>query len=163
MASTNRQPENRVAGILLVASLLFVADLFLGWQRAGVFIADVVDVHATRSGWSGWGLVAGLLALVIAGLAAVTLRRGVGRPGVTLVAAIGMLIATALAIPTEGQGADVVMPMMAVHVGAARWPAWVGLGLAILVAAVALAAFIASARSTVRPLWRTPPAPPSPQ
>lgn len=161
MSPTNHQPDDRAAGLLLVAALLFVADLFLGWQRAGVWIADVVDVHATRSGWSGWGLVAGILALVISGLAAATLWRRAGPPGVTLVVAVGLLIATALAIPTAGPGVDVAMPMMTVDAGPARWPAWVGLGLAGLIAVVALWSFVAGTRGTVRPLWRTRAAPPS--
>jgi len=87
--------------IALGAGSLFVGDLFLTW-------------HRNAAGWSGWGLLAGVLALVVMSL----IGARVERPLAALLAAIGLLAATALADDSSS-----------------RWPAWLGLALAAVTVA----------------------------
>jgi hypothetical protein len=127
---------------VLVASLLLAADLFLTWQSASVRVGDAVVLDAGSSGWDGPGFVAGIAALVAAALSGTVLARGREHPRILLGAALTALAATALAAFAEG--ATVVVPEAAVAVQAdsTRWPAWVGLGLAVVAAGAALVAHV---------------------
>ncbi len=126
-------------GVALAAALALVADLFAGWRRASVHMAGVFDVHATSSGWSGWGLVAGVLALAVAGL--VFWR---GDRLALLLAGAGTLMATVLAVVT-GDAHVHVAGMMSTAVGGPLWPAWLGLALAAVVAVSSAIAYTISA------------------
>jgi len=59
--------------VALGASSLFVGDLFMTWH----------PTVAHSSGWTGWGIVAGVLALVVIGLVGARVER----PLATLLAA----------------------------------------------------------------------------
>jgi hypothetical protein len=127
--------------VALVASCLLVAGLFLDWQTASVRVSGVVGLEASSSGWDGAGLLAGLAAIVVVAVSIVSLSGRREHPRTLLAAALTALIATVLA--TFSGSADVVVPgvEVAVVVDATRWPAWVGLGLAVLTSAAALIAY----------------------
>ena len=73
------------ARVVAVASALalFVV-LFLDWREVSVQTPGV-DVETTSSGWSGWGVVAGIL--LVAFLVSVLRGKAVGAPVTGLVAA----------------------------------------------------------------------------
>ena len=107
MTSTEHHDAAKL--VALGAASLFVGDLLLTW-------------HGTdSSGWTGWGLVAGLLALVVDALAG---ARG-EHPLAMLVSASGMVAATSLVVAA----------------GDTHWPAWLGLALAGVAAAACLDAY----------------------
>jgi hypothetical protein len=116
------------------AALLFVFDLILDWQKATVEIAGVVDLESATSGWSGWGVAAGLLAIAVIVLAITRLAIG------TAVAAAGMLVATVLTAFTGD--ADLVPPRVRAEVDTTLWPTWIGLGLAGVTLLAALTPFV---------------------
>ena len=119
----SRVPQRLASFAAIGASILFVIDLFLDWQKAAVQVAGVVNVESTASGWDGWGVVAGVLALLVVGLAFKGLVLG------AFVAALGMLGATAIAAFTGN--ASITPPAGQVSVVASTlWAAWVGLALA---------------------------------
>jgi hypothetical protein len=58
------------------SALAFLVVLFLDWHRTTVDIAGVTHVEASTSGWSGWGLLAGIAAIVLVALNVRRQRRG---------------------------------------------------------------------------------------
>jgi hypothetical protein len=106
-----------------------------------VEVVGAVDLRASSSGWAGWGLVAGLLAIVVAALAVAGLR-GRSAPLALVAASLGMLCATMLAVFTGS--ADIRSGAVGVEVDATRWPALSGLALAVVVAGAGLASAISS-------------------
>jgi hypothetical protein len=126
--------------VALAASLLLAADLLLPWQSASVRVGDAVALEATSIGWDGVGLVAGVGALVVAVASGSALAGGREHPRLVLTAALTALAATVLAAFAES--ATVVVPAaeVAVQADSARWPAWVGLALALVAAGAALVA-----------------------
>jgi hypothetical protein len=141
-----REFVTRTASIVaLVASALLVGDLFLGWQRASVEVAGVVDVESTSMGWSGWGFSVGLLALLIMVVALAQLRgtRTVERHALTAgVLALGLLAATLLAVFSGDATVDVA-GVAAVEVDSTQWPAWAGLVLGVIASVAALVPVVA--------------------
>ncbi len=116
-------PQRLASFAAVGASVLFLLDLFLDWQKAAVQVAGVVNVESTASGWDGWGVVAGVLALLLVGLAFKGLALG------AFVAALGMLAATAIGAFTGT--ASISPPVGPVSViESTLWAAWVGLALA---------------------------------
>lgn len=88
-----------------------------------LFIGDLFPTWqpAGGSGWDDWGIAAGALALVVLWL--ITAR--IERPRAAVVAATGLLAATGLGLNNGGT----------------RWPAWLGLALAVLTLAACLEAY----------------------
>jgi hypothetical protein len=129
--------EQRARPVIAVAATLFIADLFLGWQRVAVDM-PALDVRSTASGWSGWGALAGLCALVLLSLAIVR-----HASAATVVLGLGALLFTALEVLTGHANVDVGASMMRVHVDTTLWPAWVGLALAGVMAAAAVVPYLA--------------------
>ena len=129
--------EQRARPVIAVAATLFIADLFLGWQRVAVAM-PALDVRSTASGWNGWGALAGLCALVLLSLAIV--RRA---SAATVALGLGTLLFTALEVLTGHARVDVGASMMRVHVDTTLWPAWVGLALAGVMAAAAVVPYLA--------------------
>jgi hypothetical protein len=121
------------------ATSLFLVDLFLSWQRADVRVPGMVHVHHMATGWSGWGLLAGLCAVA---LLAVLLA---GRPRPSAAAALGlaMLAFTALAVVAGDTHVDMHSNAVGVEVDVTRWPAWVGLALAAVAAVATAVPFLA--------------------
>ena len=105
-----------------------------------LFIGDLFPTWqpAAGSGWDDWGIAAGALALVVLWL--ITAR--IERPRAAVVAATGLLAATGLGLNNGGT----------------RWPAWLGLALAVLTLAACLEAYRTAPRpATTRPGGVTPP------
>lgn len=126
------------------AGVLLLAALSAGWHRVKVE-GGPVTISATTSGWSGAGLVAGLLTIAMLvymirplrrsgsiGLlhAAATAILGVGVAGFTVDAAIA------------GSGASVTAPAAAVQIGSRLWPAYAAIAVGVIVAAGAVIAFV---------------------
>jgi hypothetical protein len=145
--------QQRARPVIAVAATLFVADLFLGWQRVAVSM-PAIDVRSTASGWSGWSAVAGLCALVLLTLAIV----GRSSPA-TVALGLGALVFTALEVLVGHAKLDAGASMMRVHVDTALWPAWVGLALAGVMAVAAAIPYLAlpgeRTPTTVAPHGRT--------
>jgi hypothetical protein len=150
---TSAALQQRARPVIAVAATLFVADLFLGWQRVAVSM-PAIDVRSTASGWSGWSAVAGLCALVLLTLAIV----GRSSPA-TVALGLGALVFTALEVLAGHANLDAGASMMRVHVDTTLWPAWVGLALAGVMAVAAAIPYLAlpgeRTPTTVAPHGRT--------
>jgi hypothetical protein len=134
---TSAALQQRARPVIAVAATLFVADLFLGWQRVAVSM-PAIDVRSTASGWSGWSAVAGLCALVLLTLGIV----GRSSPA-TVALGLGALVFTALEVLAGHANLDAGASMMRVHVDTTLWPAWVGLALAGVMAVAAAVPYLA--------------------
>lgn len=121
------------------AATLFLADLFLGWQRVAMRVGGLVDVRNTASGWSGWGALAGICAIAL--LVLVLARRP---SPATLALGLGALFFTAIEVLAGDAHVDMGASMMRVQVDTTLWPAWVGLALAGVMAAAAAMPYLAS-------------------
>ena len=130
----------------LGAGALLVGDLFMPWQQASVRMAGAVNmhVHMATSGWHGWGVVAGILALVMLGLVGAVREP----PLATLLTATGMLAATALAVFSGSPQVGVMMPGLGIQVAGTRWPAWVALALAVVAVLACFEAYRTAPRTT---------------
>jgi hypothetical protein len=150
---TSAALQQRARPVIAVAATLFVADLFLGWQRVAVSM-PAIDVRSTASGWSGWSAVAGLCALVLLTLGIV----GRSSPA-TVALGLGALVFTALEVLAGHANLDAGASMMRVHVDTTLWPAWVGLALAGVMAVAAAIPYLAlpgeRTPTTVAPHGRT--------
>ncbi len=137
--------------VLLVGGLLLFIDTFLAWQQICV---GVPGFHAcgSQSGWHGVGVVAGLCVI------ALLIWEGLQVAGVTArlqLPVTAALISVALAAATA---LFTIIKFLAAN-EARHWPAWVGLILAIVIAA---GGWLKYSESPVAPAQVTPPAPPPP-
>lgn len=110
---------NRGTKVLLVAGLLLFIDSFLAWQQVSVFSYTM---------WHGIGILAGLLVialLVWEGLQVAGITKQLQLPVSAALISVGLAGATALFTIIKFLVADV----------ARHWPAWIGLVLAIAIAA----------------------------
>lgn len=123
--------------VLLGSALAFLVVLFLDWHRTTVDIAGVTHVEASTSGWSGWGLLAGIAAIVLVALNVRRLRRG-QEPDPTFGIAdllLGVVIVSATVAAVFSGDADVqVAAVIGVEAGTILWAAWLGLALSIVTA-----------------------------
>jgi hypothetical protein len=133
--------------VLLVAGALLLVDLFLTWQDASVRVTGV-HVDAGVSGWSGWGILAGMLLIALLAWAAIQFVRPQAddedHPGRSLaIAGLGVaVLGTVIGRFEDTAKTAVDVPMAMVRVGARNWPAWTGLGLAVIVAVAAAVPFV---------------------
>jgi len=130
--------------IALAASLLLIADLFLGWRRTDVDVGGAVEIRATETGWVGWGVLAGVLALVLVGLLLVRLRGRGEHALATLAVGLALPLAALLAAVTGDASVD--MPGVGAQVDILLWPAWAGIALAMVAAVAGLSGQIRPAR-----------------
>lgn len=117
--------------VLLGSALLFLVVLFLDWHRTSVVVVAEGEAQAGSSGWSGWGLLAGICALAIVGLEldrVLRKRPHEGQVLVDLALSVGVLLATVAAIFTGDASISAGAP--GVEVGTTLGPAWLGLALA---------------------------------
>jgi hypothetical protein len=121
---------------------LFAANLFLDWHRVDLEVGGVVAVHAGSSGLTGWGLAAGTFALAIAVLELMRRRGRNPSPVTTPALALAMLGASVAAVAAGASGVDMSAGSVAAETHGTLWPAWVGLALACLVVAAAVAAVL---------------------
>ena len=134
--------------VLLGAALVFLVVLFLDWHRTSVEVVGGPDAEAGSSGWSGWGLFAGVCAIAIVGLEVDRVLRNRSHEGqalVDLALAVGVALATVAAVFT-GES-SVSAGEVAVEVGSTLWPAWVGLVLAATMVVAALIAALPEAKA----------------
>jgi len=108
--------------ILLIASVLLFIDLFLAWQKV-----CILGFCGTASGWHGWGILVGILVIVIIVmevliLASVPVNVGTDtmRNQVEAGIAWAVLVFTLIKFFVDNEFR--------------KWPAWVGLVLAIIIA-----------------------------
>jgi hypothetical protein len=111
--------------ILLGAGALLFIDLFLAWQKVCAGVSGF-SVCGSRSGWSGWGIllglcVIGLLAWEAIQLAGVEVKIGVAPALVSAGLAAAILLFTIIKFLADNQ--------------ARHWPSWLGLLLAVVIAA----------------------------
>jgi hypothetical protein len=141
------------AAVAAAAGVLLLADLSLGWYGVNVWVAGVVNVTVTASGWGTVGTVAGLLTLAmliymirpLRGSGTVTF----GQAAVTAVlglAAFGFTVSRALT-----GVASVATSVTAVQVQSTLWPAYVGIVLAAVVAGAAITALVLVMRGATSP------------
>jgi hypothetical protein len=120
--------HRRADEVALAACVLLLVDLFLHWERSTVPVIGTDQLQTGTSGWAGQGIVAGLLAIAVAILLARALT-GHDHPLLTLVVCLAMLAAALVAVADGG-----------------HWPAWLGLGLAVVATGACLVADVTAAR-----------------
>ena len=161
---TRARIESGASAVIFAGLLALIVDMFLRWVKVTVYSAGLfgtsltLDMVVTGSGWSGWGIVAGILAVVLMFWHARSLRRrsaSIGAAAVTAVlaaAAAGFTIWQAL----TGE-ADVVTADGTLFVSVTRlWPAGVAIGLtAAVVAAATTRLVIAAVEVRRRPTGRS--------
>jgi hypothetical protein len=117
----------RGAQIMLIGAVLLLIDLFLPWQDFDVGgIADDLGVDATFSGWRGIGFFLGLLTIVLLAWLIVRLA-SVNIPLPVSTAMTGALLGTLILI-------FAVIKILTILGDEATIWAWIGLGLAVVIA-----------------------------
>ena len=122
--------------VMVGSALAILVVLFLDWHRTTVDIAGVTHVEASTSGWSGWGLLAGIAAIVLVALNVRRTRRG-QEPDATFGIAdlvLGVVILSATVAGVFSGDADVQAGVVGVESGTILWAAWLGLALSIVTA-----------------------------
>jgi hypothetical protein len=143
-----RSFERWVGLVAVGAALLFLADLFLGWQKVSVEVGGVVGIEQTASGFGGWGIAAAVFAVALVVLELDRLRSGstTRREAWIVAAGLALIGSTALAVLTGDASVNVQGGAVSVEVGTTLWPAWLGLVLAVIAAGAALAPPVLRAR-----------------
>ena len=120
--SVNWNKLSTASKILLVAGLLLFIDLFLAWQKVCAF-----GFCGSASGWHGWGVLVGILVIAILAMEVVILLNvnvTMGTPQMRnqVEAALcgGVLLFTIIKFFVDN--------------AFRKWPAWLGLILAIVIA-----------------------------
>ena len=125
--------------VMVGSALAFIVVLFFDWHRTTVDLAGVTHVEADSAGWGGWGLLAGIAAIVLVALNLYRVRRGLEPDGTfgiaDLVLGVVMLCATVAAVFSGN--ADVQVAVVGIESGTILWAAWLGLALSIVTAVAA--------------------------
>ena len=160
---------DRGASVVIFAGLLaLIVDMFLGWVKVTVYSAGLfgtpltIDMQVIASGWSGWGIVGGILAVFLVFWHAWSLR---GRRSSVGAAAVTVALAAATAGFTTWHAltgeADVVGAEGTLLVTVTRlWPAEAAIGLTAAVAAAAVTRLV-TAGAAVRSRAKGPSVAPS--
>ena len=140
--------------------VLLLADLSLGWHDVSVSAGGVVDISATSSGWTGFGVVAGLLTIAMLVFMIRPLRRdaSVTLAQAAVTAALGVAAAAFTVVAALTGSASVTAPTAAVEVGSTLWPAYVGIAIAVVVAVAAVTAFVLVLQGATTPSRAAQPA-----
>jgi hypothetical protein len=138
--STLRTARTLAAG----AAALFVVTLFFDWTHVTVSTPGV-QISGGSSGWSGIGVAAGILAVV---LLVYELRRLESNADEgTLVVLLGLGLIGCAAARFHDAATVNITGVVGVDVGGRTWIAWVGLILAAVAAGAAVAPFVDRLRS----------------
>jgi len=140
---TRARIEWGASAVIFAGLLALIVDMFLGWVKVTVYSAGLFgtpltfDMQVTGSGWASWGIVGGILAVVLVFWHAWSLRRRWATVGT---AAVTVALAGATAGFTIWQAltgeADVVSAEGTLIVTVTRlWPAEAAIGLTAAVAA----------------------------
>jgi hypothetical protein len=150
------------SSVIFAGALALIIDMFLGWVKVTVYSAGVFDtpltfdMHLTGSGWAGWGIVGGFLAVVLVFWHARSLRRqavSVGAAAVTAAlaaATAGFTIWQALTGEVDAASADRTLLVTVTRL----WPAEAAIGLTAAVAVAAATRLVMAAVGPGRTLWR---------
>jgi hypothetical protein len=138
--------------LLLGAGVLMLIDLFLSWQKQCASAPGFPEVCVSRSGWAGWGTLVGILVLALIAWEVAQLMGLLANVNIPVTATIvsaalaaGILLFTILKFLVDNE--------------ARSWPAWLGLLLALAIAAGGWMKW----KETPEPAAYTPPpAPPPP-
>jgi hypothetical protein len=141
---TRARIDRGASAVIFVGLLALIVDMFLGWVRVTVYSAGLFgtpltfDMQVTGAGWAGWGVVGGILAVVLMFWHARSLRRpsSVGAAVITVALAIavaGFTTWQALAGDIDLIGAEGTLFVTVTRL----WPAEAAIGLAVAVAAAA--------------------------
>jgi hypothetical protein len=143
---TRARIDRGASAVIFAGLLALIVDMFLGWVKVTVYSPGLggtpltFDMQVTGSGWAGWGVVGGILAVVLVLWHARSPRR---RPVSVGTAAVTFVLAAAIAGFTIWQAltgeADVVSTEGTLFVTVNRlWPAEAAIGLTAAVAAAAM-------------------------
>ena len=117
----------RGAQLMLIGAVLLLIDLFLPWQDFDIGgLADEFGVDATFSGWRGVGIILGLLVIVLLAWLIVRIA-SVDIPLPVSTAMTGALLGTLILI-------FAIIKLLTILGDEATLWAWVGVGLAVLIA-----------------------------
>jgi hypothetical protein len=117
----------RGAQLMLIGAVLLLIDLFLPWQDFDIGgLADEFGVDATFSGWRGVGIILGLLTIVLLAWLIVRIA-SVDIPLPVSTAMTGALLGTLILI-------FAIIKLLTILGDEATIWAWVGVGLAVLIA-----------------------------
>jgi len=117
----------RGAQLMLIGAVLLLIDLFLPWQDFDIGgLADEFGVDATFSGWRGVGIILGLLVIVLLAWLIVRIA-SVDIPLPVSTAMTGALLGTLILI-------FAIIKLLTILGDEATVWAWVGVGLAVLIA-----------------------------
>jgi hypothetical protein len=117
----------RGAQLMLIGAVLLLIDLFLPWQDFDIGgLADEFGVDATFSGWRGVGIILGLLTIVLLAWLIVRIA-SVDIPLPVSTAMTGALLGTLILI-------FAIIKLLTILGDEATVWAWVGVGLAVLIA-----------------------------
>ncbi|MDQ2910355.1 MAG: hypothetical protein M3R39_04980 [Actinomycetota bacterium] len=137
--------------VLLVGGVILFIDTFFAWQQICAGAAGF-HVCGSASGWHGIGVLMGLLVIALVAWEGLQIA-GVTKQIELPVSAV--LISVALA----GATALVTIIKFLVANEARHWPAWIGLILAVVIAA---GGWLKYKESPAAPAQATPPPPPPP-
>ena len=125
--------------VLAASALALIVDLFLDWRSVSVMV-PMMSMHAGSTGWdSSWGIAAGMVALGLLLSELPQLAKGVAGASTaraTVVAVLGVLTLGFTIGAFTATEVDFNGPMAAVQVNGHLWPAYVALGLAVVIAAL---------------------------
>jgi len=141
------------SGVILAGALALIVDMFLGWVRVTAYSPGLLDtpltfdMQATGSGWAGWGVVGGILAIVLLLWHVRSLKR---HPYTVEAAAVTAALAAATAGFTIWHAltaeAEVISAEGTLFVTVTRlWPAKAAIGLSAAVVAAATVRLVIAA------------------
>ena len=150
---TSTRIDRGASAVIFAGLLALVVDMFLGWVEVTVYSPGLggtsltLDMQVTGSGWAGWGIVGGILAVVLLLWHA---RSPTRRPVSVGTAAVTVVLAAATAGLTMWQAltgeADVVSTDGTLLITVTRlWPAEAAIGLTAAVAAAAMTRLVVAA------------------
>lgn len=124
---------------LLPLAVYLLVDMFLDWHGTSVAFGNAVSVHANASAWEGYGAIAGVTAIGLilwewARYMGADVTQRLDAELTTAMLAVATLLFTVVELFT-GSASVQVGATMNVSAGGRLWPAWLGLGLAVLIAA----------------------------
>ncbi|MGE5274629.1 MAG: hypothetical protein ACM3QU_12845 [Verrucomicrobiota bacterium] len=143
---TRARIDRAASAVVFVGALALIVDMFLGWVKVTVLASGALDIHmhVTGSGWAGWGIVGGIVAIVLLLWHADSLRRtaSVKRAAVTAalaVATAGFTIAQAVTGEVD-VGVDGTLFVTVTR----QWPADTAIALSATIAVAAAIRLVAA-------------------
>jgi hypothetical protein len=145
--------------VLVGASFALIVDLFFDWRSVSVMV-PAMSMHAGSSGWdSSWGIAAGMVALGLLISELPQLAKGVvgaSTARATVAAVLGFLTLAFTVGAFTATDVDFNGPMAAVQVNGHLWPAYVALGLSVVIAALSFLQRLVATEEPAPEHTRTP-------